>query len=330
MRRRFTYALPAVLVLLWCIAVPAAAATQGGADVPMSANNGRIAFSTGFDGTDPSLTSQIFTVRADGSDLRQLTHVGQGKHAVAPVFSPDGKRILYQSDVSGSFQIWVMKADGSAKTRLTHNDGFNNIFPSWSPDGSKIVFGRCRPLPFGFLECHIAVMGANGSDVAVLTRGHWNDLAPKFSPDGRRIVFVSDRGGLEAAVWIMNEDGGEMRRLTPPRLEAISPDWSPDQAHITFSTNCCRAVGGDLWTMRADGSHPHALTAIPEDHNAAFGSYAPNGRKIVLVSDIRYPTLCCNDLYVMNADGSGMHTILTDTPTVLFSDWGPVQDRTRS
>jgi Tol biopolymer transport system component len=165
-------------------------------------------------------------------------------------------------------------------------------------------------------------MRANGSHADVLTHGHWVDGAPKFSPDGQRIVFDSDRGGLESALWVMKSDGSRMHRLTPPRLDAFWPDWSPNQTHITFSTNCCRQVGEKLWTMRADGSHAHAITAVGKDHNAAFGAYAPNGRRIALVSDVRYPHRCCNDLYVMNADGSDMHTVLTNRPTVLFSDWG--------
>jgi TolB protein len=328
-RPRLASALPTVFLLLWFLTASAEVAGSAAAHDLRAVSNGRIAFSTGFDGTDPSHRSQIFTVHADGSDLRQLTHVGRRHHAVAPAFSPNGKKIVYQSDVSGSFQIWVMNADGSGKTQLTRSRRLENTVPSWSPNGSKIVFSRCRPLPFGFQDCHIAVMRANGPGVTVLTRGHWVDGAPKFSPDGDRIVFDSDRGGLESAVWVMKLDGRRMHRLTPPRLEAFWPNWSPDQTHITFTTNCCRLVGAKLWVMRADGSRAHAITAVSEDHNAAFGSFAPNGSKIVLVSDVRYPGLCCNDLYVMNADGSRMHTVLRNRPSVLFSDWGPTRDRAR-
>jgi TolB protein len=239
-RRRLARSLRTAFVLLGCVAVPVAVAVPAGAHERIPARNGRIAFSTGFDGMDPSRRSQIFTVHADGSDLRRLTHVGPRHHAVAPAFSPNGKRILYSSDVSGSFQIWVMNGDGSGKTQLTRTRRLENTVPTWSPDGAKIAFSRCRPLPFGFHDCHIAVMRVNGSRVAVLTRGHWVDGAPKFSPDGERIVFDSDRGGLESAVWVMKANGSRMHRLTPPRLEAFWPDWSPHQTHITFTTNCHR------------------------------------------------------------------------------------------
>jgi TolB protein len=283
--------------------------------------NGRIAFSTGFDGFDPALTSQIFTVRPDGSGLRRLTNVGRGHHAVSPAFSPDGRRIAYYSDVSGNYEIWVMDADGGHKTRLTHDERFVNLRPRWSPDGSAIVFSRCTS-QFDF-QCHITRMRANGSGITRLTNGHWVDGNPVFSPDGSRIAFDSNRKGLQSAVWVMKANGTDLRKLTRADLEAVFPDWSPDGAHITFSTNCCRPVGTNQWVMRADGSRPHPLTHVGSEHNAGVGVYAPNGRKLVLISDIRYPDRCCNDLMVMNADGSSLHPIVTTQPTVLFSDWGP-------
>jgi Tol biopolymer transport system component len=166
-------------------------------------------------------------------------------------------------------------------------------------------------------------MSATGGGITTLTSGHWTDGDPEFSPDGSKIAFDSNRGGLEGAVWVMNANGSGMKRLTAPNLEAVFPDWSPDGSLITFSTNCCRPLGTNQWVMRANGADAHPLRSIPKDHNAGIGSYSPNGKKIVLVSDLRYPDLCCSDLYVMNADGSDLHTILVNQPSVFFSDWGP-------
>ena len=284
--------------------------------------NGRIAFSTGGDGSDPSITGQIFTVRPDGTGLRRLTHVPKGKHAISPSFSPDGRRIAYQSDQSGTWHIWIMNADGSGQTRLTNNPNVQDLNPSWSPDGSSIVFARCFPQPFGILDCHIAVMSASGGAITVLTHGHWGDADPEFSPDGTRIAFDSNRRGLEAAVWVMNANGTDLRRLTAPRLEAFWPDWSPDGSHIAFQTNCCVA-GSDVWVMGADGSRPHALTNLPSTHNAGFERYSPDGTKMVLQSDLRLaPGTCCGDVYVMNANGTDLHRIVASR-TTLFTDWGP-------
>jgi TolB protein len=285
--------------------------------------NGRIAFSTGGDGTDPSLTGQIFTVRPDGTGLRQVTHVAKGQHAVSPSFSPDGKKILFQSDVTGSQQIWVMNADGSGKTQLTKSSTDVNIHATWSPDGTRIVFGHCSPQPFGLLDCRIAVMAATGGAITTLTTGHWMDNDPQFSPDGTKIAFDSNRGGLQSAVWVIDANGAGLTRLTAPKLEAFWPDWSPDGTHIVFTIRCCVA-GSNVWVMSATGARPHALTHVDFPHNAGFASYSPDGKKIVLQSDLLLPPdTCCGFVYVMNADGSNPHTIETTKSTVLFSDWGP-------
>jgi TolB protein len=300
--------------------------------------SGLIAFSTGFDGSFSSSTSQIFTVLPNGSGLQQLTHVATGQHALSPGFSSNGTRIAFQSDATGNFEIWAMSSAGGGQAQLTNDPTFQNFHPRWSPDGTRIVFTRCT-FSFGAPVCHIAVMNADGTGISELTSGHWADgdacgSSPAFgtglpaggaeySPDGSQIAFDSNRGGFESAVWVMNANGSGLKRLTAARLEAVSPDWSPDGTHLAFMTNGCRPLRVNVWVMGADGSGAHALTNLPHDHNALFEAYSPDGRQIVLVSDLRYSNRCCDDLYVMNTNGSGLHSILTTQPTVLLTDWGP-------
>src|SRR5262252_6818216 len=213
------------------IAGPAQAAFPG--------TNGRIVFDTSF-GHRP----QIFTIRPDGTGLRQLTHVTKGHAASSPEFSPDGTRIVFTIDG----QIWVMNADGSAQHELTDQAGFVNQQPSWSPDGRKIVFSHCAVL-FGMPEfCDLDVMNADGSSVKKLLGGNWINQVPEYSPDGHKIAFASNRGGFTSAVWVMNANGGAVKRLTDPNLEAGNPDWSPDGTHIVFGTNCCRPRS-QIWVM---------------------------------------------------------------------------------
>jgi Tol biopolymer transport system component len=309
MRRMFAVAVAGLAVVgLVGIGGPALAAFPG--------SNGKIVFDTAF-----SHRPQIFTIRADGTGLRQLTHVAKGHAASSPELSPDGTRIVFTVDG----QIWVMNVGGSAQRQLTGQAGFANQQPSWSPDGRKIVFSHCA-VPFGFTEfCDLDVMNADGSGLKKLLGGNWVNQVPEYSPDGRKIAFASNRGGYISAVWVMNASGGGVKRLTDPNLEAGNPDWSPDGTHILFGTNCCRPRS-QVWVMNADGSSPHPLTHMPPRGDAPAASYSPDGHKIVLLTNLNqlaHPTLCCWDLYVMNADGSHLHLITTQDAGVTSPDWGP-------
>jgi TolB protein len=307
--------------------IAALSASPGLAAAPVNhgpMHGGRIAFSTGFLLVNPDLSghSQVFTVNPDGSDLRQMTHVPRGSQAGAPDISPDGERIAYISNVSGNFAIWVMRSDGTQKHRLIGAPGYDYFQPRWSPDGTRLVFTRCNVQP-GFTEyCDIDIAHADGSRALRLVGGHRNNGDATFSPDGRWVAFDSDRAGLQSAVWRVSARGGGLIRLTPANLEAFWPSWSPDGRHMLFTSNSFRP-GSDVFVMNADGSGRRQLTHFDAGHQGGFASYSPNGRGIVLISDLmRRPGGASNDLYVMRADGSRLIRIVADHPHIALSDWG--------
>jgi TolB protein len=312
-----------LLVTAVVAAVGLGVAAPAGATFPGA--NGRIAFSQGdlLPGGDLSQPSQVFTIKADGSSLTQLTHVGDDQAAGSPDFSPDGKKILYESNESGAFHIWVMNADGSDQVQLTNDDGFEDFQPSWSPDGKNVLFSHCgEPFDFPFLAyCDIAVMNADGSQLETLvSAGHWLNIFPGYSPDGSKIVFSSDRGGIQGAIWVMNADGSALTRLTKPRLRAVAPDWAPNGKRILFADNCCRPHS-NLWTVRPSGSGLKQLTHGPADRDSAFGTFSPDGKRILaLLFTSNGPTL-----RILRADGSHPRPLDTGTPNTFLSDWGPRQ-----
>ena len=81
-------------------------------------------------------------MNADGSDLRPVTTGGTADFQ--PAWSPDGRRLLFESARSGGSDIYVMDADGSNVTRLT-DDPAADTHPRWSPDGETISPGSVRP-----------------------------------------------------------------------------------------------------------------------------------------------------------------------------------------
>jgi Tol biopolymer transport system component len=84
-------------------------------------------------------------MNADGSNKRQVTR--NGKANFAPYFFPDGKRIIFASNMDDprgrNFDIYVINVDGSGLKRITHNETFDG-FPMFSPDGKKLVFASNR------------------------------------------------------------------------------------------------------------------------------------------------------------------------------------------
>ena len=316
-RRRSVAPIGAALIVgAVLVAGPVSDASAGGHHPP--AQNGRIAYSSGFILPDPDLGgSQVFTVNPNGSDSRQLTHVPEGTEAGAPAWSPDGTNILYSSNVSGSFQIWVMAADGSGQRPLVSDPDHDAFQPRWSPDGRHIVFARCTT-PFGVTECNLAIVKSDGTRLHEITGGHFTDSAPDYSPDGRKIAFSSDRDGFQSAIWTVNTDGSGLHRLTKPVLEAFWPNWAPDGRHIVFTTYCCLPFT-QVYVMKSNGKGVTALTHLPGNNQAALARYSPDGRKIVMWTGDPETSF---GLSTMNADGSGLQAIV-NRPAATTPDWGP-------
>ncbi len=90
-------------------------------------------------------TLEIWVMSANGSNKRQVTH--NGKANFAPYFFPDGKRIIFASNMDDpkgrNFDLYKINVDGSGLERLTFNDTFDG-FPMFSPNGKKLVFASNR------------------------------------------------------------------------------------------------------------------------------------------------------------------------------------------
>jgi Tol biopolymer transport system component len=203
-------------------------------------------------------------------------------------------RILFASERSGNFDIWVVDPDGSHLRQLTSAPG-RDLDPSWSPDYRKILFSSERD---GNDE--IYVMNADGSGQTNLTRHPDQDNLPAWSPDGRRITYVS-RGPFRWLasddVFVMNADGSSQTRLTFVNYANDNyPRFSPDGRLIAF----CSARDGniEIHLMAPDGSNPRNITHSPETD--CTPAWSPGGTRIAL-STFRDGNW---EVYVMQSDGS--------------------------
>jgi Tol biopolymer transport system component len=154
-----------------------------------SPDGAQIAFRGDLDLAEPSGDEELYVMNADGTNVRQLT--SNADFDSAPSWSADGKRILFERALAGTFtpgveaqekDVYVMRADGSHVRRLTDSPGLDEG-PEFSPDGTKIAFSSSRD---GQQE--IYVMDADGSSPRRLTDNPSRDESPDWQPlpfDGR-------------------------------------------------------------------------------------------------------------------------------------------------
>lgn len=317
-------AIVAALILTSVFAAPLAGKVmmqQASATFP--GVNGRIAFVSERDGR-----TNIYTMNPDGSSVLQLTKNAGSNYGEN--WSPDGSKIVFNSDRDGGQEIYVMNADGTGQTRLTNITGGSLSMPTWSPDGSKIAFNFW---PGGFQ--HIYVMNADGSSIKDLTGDISNShsLFPDWSPDGSKIVFTKistlDVGNptTVGTLMLMNADGtGKSVLMNLTGAAAAVPSWSPDGTKIAFETLGDEANATmHIYTINPDGTHLTKLTdnRMPGGSGFFFNhdlypSWSPDGKQITFTSNRDGN----DEIYVMNADGTGQTNINHNPASDNGGRWG--------
>lgn len=244
--------------------------------------------------------AQIFTMRTDGGDVKQLTATGGN---FKPRWSPDNARLVFISDRDGNGEIYLMNADGSEQQRLTFSPGVDEDYPDWNADGSKIFFSRAG---------EIWRMTLDGGNQKQLTNTPpFVNLFPHPSPDGQKVAFSTNRDG-NFEVYTMNPDGSGLARLTfNASSEDVPTDWKDNR--ILFQSQA--GPVSQFWIMNGDGSNQGKI----EDGTDIAPALSPDLMHIVFVAQL--PSAGLN-IFIMNSDGSNRFN-LTDTVGVIntFPDW---------
>lgn len=281
-----------VRLAAWGLWLSAIAAGAVGYSSRTAADDGRgtIIFSS-----DRSGSWRIWSIRPDGSELKQLSQAAADEQDVDPAFSPDGKEILFSSTRGRAVGVWKISADGSRAERICDGDQ-----AEWSPDGKQIALRRDERLYSREL--------ATGRQRPITPEDWPHCSGPAWRPDGRQIAFACRWDGANG-VFVVPAGGGVPTKVYDKK-GACEPHWSPDGLRLVYETET------NLFTIDPDGKKNRAVTFFGGVQR--YGRFSPDGRSIVFcqgVSD-RGPW----ELYIIPASG-GTPRQLTEDGSDMNPDW---------
>ncbi len=226
---------------------------------------------------------EIWVMNADGSERQRLTR--RSGFDALPSWSPDGSKIVFTGEIRdeegvGNLEIFSVNSDGSDLRQLTdtmsskvheesasegsghsHHDEVSwNSVPTWSPDGSLILFASNRDE--GSVNPVLYTMNPDGSDqkkFGLFTAVDGSN--PDWSPVTNKIVWT--RGSAaKGDIWVMDASSPfpllTARKITDNIDDNRQPVWSPDGKQVAFVSD---ANGNtDIYIMNADGANLHRLT----------------------------------------------------------------------
>jgi Tol biopolymer transport system component len=281
---------------------------------------------------EPFVIPQVlYVVKTDGTgEINEKPPHRLGDQAK---WSPDGKWIVYSTlnNFWGSAEtsdIYLMRSDGSFRTRLTDHETGGSFDPAWSADGTNIAYfaydknGNNPGIYIANVQC--LLQGERCSPTPrFLVRGD----SPNWSPDGEFIVYKPLYP--EDGIHIIRADGTEQPTTLPlPEVKiCFAPQWSPDGARIATSCYQEQSDSFEIFIVNPDGSDVFALA------DGSMPSWSPDGSKLAFTSRRDNLGQCIagicgsggvysNAIFLVNADGSDIVRLsLRDDESVLWYAW---------
>jgi TolB protein len=313
---------PRLISLLLSAALFAQAAPRPQIASPFpSGLTGTLVFHSDLRGPDnPDGRNHLFTIDLASGAIAQLTS-GRNHHDTHPRWSPDGKRISFESTRQGGNQVdlYVMDADGANVTRVTDHPA-NDFDPIWMPDGQSLIFSSERDSRSDLYRVWLKDRKVDRLTNHFVGRA----IMPNVSPDGRYVAFAAQTlqrlQFWEFQVHVLDLTTGQTRALDNSG-GACWPNWSPDGRLLA---NVLLAKEPSTLQIRnADGSGARELAANPKLW-AYYPDWSKDGKLIAFSVSPQHHEGEDWDLAIVPADGSRPVQKLTTGPgNDRLPDWKP-------
>jgi TolB protein len=280
---------------------------------------GTLVFQSDRRGADnPDGRNHIFTLDLASGRVTQLTS-GRNHHDQHPKWSPDGKRISFISSRGGSFDLWMMNADGTGVERLTDHAAAD-YDPIWAPDGQSLIFSSERDSRSDLYRLWLKDRRIDRLTHHFVGRA----IMPSVSADGRLVAFAAQTlqrlNFWEFQVHVLDLATGKSRALDNAG-GGCWPSWSPDGRQLA---NVLLAKEPSTIQIRnADGSAARELPVMPKMWHY-YPDWSKDGRWIALSVSPQHHDGEDWDLAIAPADGSRPPQRLTTGPgNDRLPDWKP-------
>lgn len=261
-----------------------------------------------FDGSE--YKQGLYFISPDGTNQRQIV----SGMATYSEISPDKKEIVfvgYDGNLDYLYDLYLVNIDGTNLRQLTHTGEVYGDMPSWSPDGSHIIYTS--------LGGSIKRINPDGTGLTTLYDGGKYIGGVDYSPDGETIVFNKEffNDGWKYQIYKMNADGTNIQELTSIEEQGMSPEFSPDGKEIAYKSQET-FWQENIWVMNNDGSNKRQLTHFSDEWSMGFPTWSPDGTQLVFSKEISGDWV---DLFTINVDGTNLKQITHDSLRNISTDW---------
>ena len=227
---------------------------------------------------------RIWVLDRQGHNPQQVTTDTSEEVAhVAPAWSPDGRKIVFQNLVRTKFDIRTVNLDSKQMNWIT-NDSLTNIRPSWSLSGGFIYFSSYRSGGINIWRVPVKADGTVNGSLQQVTTGAGQDVEVAVSPDSKRLAYATLR--QNADIWrlpVSPQTGlstGTPEAVISTTREDSRGSWSPDSEMVAFNSD--RAGDMNIWLYTFADSTTRQLTT---GHGGDFQpNWSPDKKKIAFFS----------------------------------------------